>query len=178
MSERKRDYPSAATKRKNKQKREETIKKVPKISSFFQKPAPVSDLDCKVIDALEVISQWEDRDTSSNAHQLLCSIQSSEFLISIQVLNKIFTLSQPLSKFFQEENIDIVNALSYATALETALTVLRENADTEHKKLFAKAEEMATKLEVHIATPRYSKRQTQRCNVPVSNPEEFYRIAM
>ncbi|KAG8184564.1 hypothetical protein JTE90_007680 [Oedothorax gibbosus] len=37
---------------------------------------------------------------------------------------------------------------------------------------------MATKLEVHIATPRYSKRQTQRCNVPVSNPEDFYRIAM
>lgn len=47
MSGRKRDYPSGATKRKNKQEREEVIKKMPKISSFFQTPALVSDLDCK-----------------------------------------------------------------------------------------------------------------------------------
>lgn len=46
MSERKRDYPSGAMKRKNKQKKEEVIKKLPKISSFFQQSDSVSDLDC------------------------------------------------------------------------------------------------------------------------------------
>lgn len=47
MSERKRDYPSGAEKRKSKRKREEVIKKVPKISSFFQRQDTVSDLDWK-----------------------------------------------------------------------------------------------------------------------------------
>lgn len=50
MSERKRDYPSGAEKRKSKQKREEVIKKMPKISSFFQRQdtvTTVSDLDWK-----------------------------------------------------------------------------------------------------------------------------------
>ena len=47
MSERKRDYPSGAEKRKIKQKREEVIKKVAKISSFFQRQDTVSDLDWK-----------------------------------------------------------------------------------------------------------------------------------
>lgn len=47
MSERKRDYPSGAEKRKIKQKRDEVIKKVPKISSFFQRQDTVSDLDWK-----------------------------------------------------------------------------------------------------------------------------------
>ncbi|CAH1973935.1 unnamed protein product [Acanthoscelides obtectus] len=47
MSERKRDYPSGAEKRKSKRKREEVIKKVPKISSFFHRQDTVSDLDWK-----------------------------------------------------------------------------------------------------------------------------------
>lgn len=46
MSERKRVYPSGAVKRKIKEKKKEVINKVPKISSFFQQSAPVSDLDC------------------------------------------------------------------------------------------------------------------------------------
>ena len=37
---------------------------------------------------------------------------------------------------------------------------------------------MSTQLDVNIVTPRYSKRQTQRCNIPVSDPEEYYRIAV
>lgn len=35
FSERKRDYSSAVTKRKSKQKKEEVIKKLPKISTFL-----------------------------------------------------------------------------------------------------------------------------------------------
>lgn len=46
MSERKRDYPSGALKRKNKQKKENVLKKLPKISSFFQQSDIVTDLDC------------------------------------------------------------------------------------------------------------------------------------
>lgn len=45
MSERKRDYPSGAVKRKKKQKKEEAVKKLPKISSFFQRSDCMGDLD-------------------------------------------------------------------------------------------------------------------------------------
>ncbi|CAH1997041.1 unnamed protein product [Acanthoscelides obtectus] len=69
MSERKRDYPSGAEKRKSKRKREEVIKKVPKISSFFHRQDTVSDLDWK--DSSEARS-------SSNIHSEIEAHTSSD----------------------------------------------------------------------------------------------------
>ncbi|KAG5895217.1 hypothetical protein JTB14_035389 [Gonioctena quinquepunctata] len=59
MSERKKDYPSGAMKKKCKQKKEEVIEKLPKISTFFQQSASVSDLDCNGISGYTMVQAYE-----------------------------------------------------------------------------------------------------------------------
>lgn len=43
-----------------------------------------------IVEALENISSWNDRNTSSQASNLLCSIKQGEFLLSIHILAKGF----------------------------------------------------------------------------------------
>nr|CAI5837099.1 unnamed protein product [Callosobruchus analis] len=66
MSERKRDYPSGAEKRKIKQKRDEVIKKCPKFLHFFQRQDTVSDLD------------WKDSSESCSSSHIHPEIEESQ----------------------------------------------------------------------------------------------------
>ena len=61
-----------------------------------------------VIDCLETISEWRDRDSSSGASQLLSSVMQSQFLVSIHVVAKIFAVNIGLCRFLQKENVDLL----------------------------------------------------------------------
>ncbi|XP_057671973.1 52 kDa repressor of the inhibitor of the protein kinase-like [Diorhabda carinulata] len=91
-----------------------------------------------VINSLFKISQWPDREAASNANLLLCSIQSSEFIVSFHVVKKIFSISAPLSRFLQSEHLDLANAMGYASAVEERLLTLRDHAEDEFKKYMSK----------------------------------------
>lgn len=82
-----------------------------------------------VIDSLSNISQWVDRETGSNATQLLCSIQNPEFIVSVHVAQNIFSVTAPLSRFLQSPQLDLASALAFANAVEEKLMTSRNNAE-------------------------------------------------
>ncbi|XP_060874016.1 zinc finger MYM-type protein 1-like [Metopolophium dirhodum] len=64
-----------------------------------------------VIESLEIISEWVDSETSGKARILRNAVLNLEFLVSLFVLNKGFSIGLPLSKLLQNPNIDLKVAI-------------------------------------------------------------------
>lgn len=82
-----------------------------------------------VEEALEDISEWNDNDTSEKARRLRISMLSSEFIICLFVLNKVFALGLVLSKVLQQTNIDLKEAMSLAQNTKQELKEIRLNVE-------------------------------------------------
>lgn len=93
-----------------------------------------------VVEALDIISEWNDTsDTSLKAQNLRSSILHSEFIIALHVTSKVFGFGLPLSKQFQTINIDLKMTMSLAQDTSNELNVFRENVDSEFHDIFIKA---------------------------------------
>ncbi|KAL4143541.1 hypothetical protein QTP88_005860 [Uroleucon formosanum] len=131
-----------------------------------------------VIEALDTISEWDDNDTSNKARSLRSSILDIEFLISLFVLNKGFSIGLPLSKFLQKSNIDLKLAVQLANDTKKELQELRTHVDDVFKKIFEEVKVVAEKFDIEIKIPRLSKKQTNRSNIPLNTPEQYYRASI
>ena len=129
-------------------------------------------------DALETISSWPDRETSSKARQLMCAMENSEFLVSVHVLGQVFAVSMPLSRLLQTENMDLCEAMSLAEQLDATLKAMRANAEDEFHQLFGSIQEACQKFGVSMDIPRRAGRQTHRTNIPYTTPEDYFRAAV
>ena len=58
-----------------------------------------------VLDCLETISEWPDKESSSGANQLLSSLTQPEFLIAMHVVAKVVAVNLGLCRFLHKENI-------------------------------------------------------------------------
>jgi len=70
-------------------------------------------IDC-VIESLDIIGDWDDKESSSKAYGLRYAILNFEFLISLLVVSNIFCIGLPLSKSFQTTNLDLRKAVCLA----------------------------------------------------------------
>lgn len=131
-----------------------------------------------VIDALETVSTWQDRETSSKAHQLLCAVKQPQFMVAIHVLSKVFAVSLPLSRLLQTENMDLCEAINLAVQLDTAVGKMRINADEEFADLFGTIQTICRKLGVNVCVPRRVGRQINRDNIPAETPEDYFRATV
>lgn len=131
-----------------------------------------------VVEALETVSLWQEREASSGAHQLLCALNQADFLVALYVMNKVFSISMPLSRLLQSEGLDILAAIEAARAVELALQNLRKDAKEEFGEIFTLVQSRAAKLGVTISIPRRTGRQTQRCNISTNSAEEYFRISV
>jgi len=78
-----------------------------------------------IIYCLEEMITWKDIDTSSKANQLLLALQSSEFNVSLGILNYIFQYTQSLCKYLQNNNIDLVEAVEHINLVKNQLSFIR-----------------------------------------------------
>lgn len=131
-----------------------------------------------VIEALDTISEWDDNNTSNKARRLRSSILDIEFVISLFVLNKGFSIGLPLSKFLQKSNIDLKLAVQLANDTQKELQELRTHADDVFKEIFEEVKVVAEKFDIEIKIPRLTKKQTNRCNIPLNTPEQYYRASI
>ncbi|KAL4152797.1 hypothetical protein QTP88_000630 [Uroleucon formosanum] len=132
-----------------------------------------------VVEALDIISEWNDTsDTSHKAQSLRSSILQSEFIIALHVTSKVFGFGLPLSKQFQKINIDLKMAMSLAQDTSDELNAFRENADSEFHEIFIKAKNIANKFESLLKIPRISNVQKNRMNIKTDDPEKYYRISI
>jgi asparagine synthetase B (glutamine-hydrolysing) len=125
-------------------------------------------------EALDTISEWDDNDTSNKARRLRSSILDIEFVISLFVLNKGFSIGLPLSKFLQKLNIDLKLAVQLANDIQKELQKLRTHADEFFKEIFEEVKVAAEKFDIEIKIPRLTKKQTNRCNIPLNTQEQYY----
>ena len=57
----------------------------------------------QIIDALDNISNWNDRTTSSKARTLLSAIRESDFIVSLGCAVHVFSLTKGLGELFQKK---------------------------------------------------------------------------
>lgn len=132
----------------------------------------------QVIEALEEITTWNDKETSTEAHTLLCSILTSQFVIALLSADKLLSYSVRLSEKLQGVNLDLATAVSDVEDVTKAISIIRENATNEFHDLF---EQAVKKLEQHgenITLPRCVSRQIYRSNFNAQTPEEYYRLSV
>jgi hypothetical protein len=99
------------------------------------------------------ISMWPDKDSSSGAYQLLCAIKQPEFISATYLLAKVFSISLPLSKLLQYQNIDLVEAMLLADNFSNVLKNIKNNANEEFEKIFMEVKEKCTSLDIEITLP-------------------------
>nr|CAH7767474.1 unnamed protein product [Callosobruchus chinensis] len=136
------------------------------------------ELQQAIINALESISLWSDKTTSSTAVQLLAVLNSGEFQISLYVIAKIFAVTLPLSRQLQTKNLDLSLAMQLATDVENVLAAMRTTAEQHFNDIFEEVSRFCKKMDIEVATPRRTGRQTNRGNVMKEKPVDYYRTSI
>lgn len=98
-------------------------------------------------------------------------------MISLFVLNKGFSIGLPLSKLLQKSNINFKLAVQLPNYTKKELQELRTHADDIFKEIFV-VKGVAEKFDIEIKIPRLTKKQTNRCNIPLNTPEQYYRASI
>ncbi|CAK1597798.1 unnamed protein product [Parnassius mnemosyne] len=133
----------------------------------------------KICSALEKISAWQDNKTANDAHCLLQTLRSSDFIISSICLSDVLGTTVSLSRILQSNSIDLKKATD---AINDTLSVLqnkRENVDLIYRQIFEDAKEVAEQLDVEIKCPRIVSKQIHRANnQPAQFAEEYFRRAI
>lgn len=129
----------------------------------------------EIIDSLVCITEWNDVVSSSKAKTLLLSICTCDFVLTLYTMTEILSVTAAASRILQGTTQDIVSAENCIDSIVKNLEDKRLNCESYFKALFEKCKTIMTKLDINIAVPRTSKRQTHRSNTPASNPEEYYR---
>lgn len=121
----------------------------------------------------DISESWTDRESSSNAQILLSVLQTSEFLVSLFVAEKLFSISLPLTKYLQTVNVDVSSSLRLADDVLLTVRDLRSCTQEIFHELFEHVKSAFEKLGLVIEMPRLVGQQRMRSNVPSSTPQEY-----
>lgn len=136
------------------------------------------ELQSAIINSLEVMTGWVDRETSTKATQLLLSLRDTAFNVSLMVIDDIFKYTYVLCKALQRENIDLLEAINLAEDLTKEIKTVRQNIDNVFSVMFKNLEDKSKHLDIEICIPRICKRQTNRYNILSNCPEEYFKISI
>lgn len=125
--------------------------------------------------ALQEISLWKDKESSSGAFVLLSALAQSQFVISLFSVEKLLGYSLPLSKILQLENSDLAFAMDNAEETISSVKYVRDNAEEQFKNIFDEAKQIADMFDIEIKIPRLASKQTNRANVPTESAIDYYR---
>jgi len=117
------------------------------------------ELQPAVVDALNVISTWKDNETSALANQLSSSIHQLKFQVALLILVKVFSISAPLSKFLQTENLDLESALEFADITQSTIKQIHDNTNAEFEKIFKEVEDVCSSFDITVSVPRTTSRK-------------------
>ena len=134
-----------------------------------------------LVSILEVISTahgWS-AESSKKASTLLISITQFQFLMSLEVTWAGLGFIKGLIISLQGQSKDICCAYNEIVTVKEALSEVRSNIDTYHKKLYDSVVSLVGKINaLPPSLPRRCTHQTNRENVPSNIPEEYFRRAI
>jgi len=129
-----------------------------------------------VVEALQGMTHWSSVDTRRTALQLLNSILTPQFIVSLVILESITALMHPVSSSLQKVGIDIIGAIQQIDNLLAVLRDWRENAETKFSELFDKSNKLANDFDIAMSCPRAARLSQYRSNIRTDNPCDFYRL--
>lgn len=131
----------------------------------------------QIIEALTNISEWSEQDSSSKAKLLLTAMCTCEFIISIEILSNLLSVTAPISKILQGADNDVLAAFDCIQDVISILENKRTQCEKVFQKLFEDSSLLMKDLYIEIKTPRLSKYQTNRSNHQSKSTEEYYRVS-
>ncbi|XP_022162591.1 52 kDa repressor of the inhibitor of the protein kinase-like [Myzus persicae] len=133
-----------------------------------------------ILVALDEISEWEDIHTSSKAKRLMIIIEQPEFIITTHIIGKVFSVSMPLSRQLQTENIDLLTALKVAGDVQKILQRFRGNVVNDFHIEFLKIEQWCQDLNIDTDFKKLTRTQKKLLDELVTSTnktaEDFYRL--
>ena len=132
----------------------------------------------KIIESLECIERWNDQASSSKAYSLIASLTRFEILVTLYILQDIFSTAVPVSSSLQGRQLDLRRADELIDDTIAVLKARWENAATHFAGIFAACARVAGELNIPHNVPRRAGQQIHRSNHPTSSAEEFYRVSV
>ena len=125
-----------------------------------------------VLEALSTIADGGE----SNAHILLCSLRSFDFIVSLVIVEHFLSYTNSLSMALQKEGTNLLAALESAKA--SLQCIQGDRNDACFSRLYGEIKILAQDAGISEQIPRRAGRQTQRDNVQASTPEQYWRITV
>ena len=94
------------------------------------------------------------------------------------VTKEVLGYTKALSVKLQRRYVDVVRAHEQIKLVKSTLTNARDNIDGFHSRVYAKALQVASKVQVEESIPRTTGRQQHSSNVPATSPSEYYRRSL
>ena len=127
-----------------------------------------------IYSALKIMSNWQDRKTSSNVTNLLLAMERSDFIVGLKVMNKLSSLLRPLSISLQAKGSDLMNAFNLIKAVQNTMV---QERDIGFEQMFQEAQLLAEKLDTEITIPRLSKgKSVYRSTAGGESVDSYYKV--
>jgi len=131
-----------------------------------------------IIKSLNLITEWQDNDSSVKAYSLLNSLTTCEFIISLFTLSDLLYLTSPASKLLQGIQNDLNFAEDCFKDIINVMVNRRSNSDIHFKTIFEESKKLMEKLDVELKLPPITKHQIHRPNILSVSIEEYFRISV
>jgi len=132
-----------------------------------------------IVDALDEVSNRDDIGTASKASCLSKSMTSPEFILTLNIVSEIFTVTSPIAKLLQSKSQD---KLSTTTLIKSVISILKKkrlNSDECFNKIFENTKHQLANLgQSDIHMPRLTSLMKNRENHQVETPEKYYEIVL
>ncbi|CAG9766102.1 unnamed protein product [Ceutorhynchus assimilis] len=110
------------------------------------------------------------------------SLNDSDFLVALQIINQIFSFALPLCRFLQKSDTDLGEAIAMTENTISCLKVIRQDVTKQFETIFNKAQDIASSIDTNIQMKRVISRQKNRANPVIQNSEtpvvDYFRIAI
>ena len=133
-----------------------------------------------IIETLEDYSQLPStrKPGMPSASDLFNSISKFDFLATRIAVHKCLSYMKGLIKALQDSGLEIGKALDHISVVCDSLKDCRSDIDSFHSQLHEKACKLAEHFDVEMKVPRICERQTMQYNVPLADPNQYYRVAV
>lgn len=89
-----------------------------------------------MVDKLDTLAKSGVRSTRDSAYQLLCSCQTSMFLVVLVIIKKYSAMFEPVAQALQSVQLDLLKVQNHIHELLSMLSAHREQCEVEFNKLF------------------------------------------
>ncbi|XP_031341628.1 zinc finger MYM-type protein 1-like [Photinus pyralis] len=132
-----------------------------------------------IVEGLHLLSNEGNKDTKQKAFQLYSAVTSTVFIVCLEIVAKYSAQLEIVAQMLQGVEVDLMRVSKHIERLVEVLGADRQNDENEFTALMKNVAKTAEDLGLTLTTPRVTKKQCHRSNVPSSsgsmNIADYYR---